>query len=304
MDYISSTSSEGVSVVHVQYINKLKDYDRAVDALQTELNKVNDLPEDANDPYIIKIVPSKLSPVVNVVLSGDFTSERLIDIADELKTELERVKDIGDVDIPAKRDPIVRVELSPEKILEYGLTTDQVITAIKYHNSNLPGGKIKDGSKEFFTKTVGKFKDAEDIADIPLLSDTKSVLFLKDIATITSTLEDENILNRENGKRSIIIQCKKKTEGNIVKIVASVKKVSEKFVNKYPSLNLSFRNDASQNVKDTINVLKNNAIFGIIMVALLLFVLIGWENAILAAIGIPFTFFMTFFNYEFYRDYN
>jgi multidrug efflux pump subunit AcrB len=92
----------------------------------------------------------------------------------------------------------------------------------------------------------------------------------------------------------------RKSESNIVGINKDVMEVVGKFIKNYPQIEVSYKNDQGEAIDETISVLKNNALLGMVLVSILLFLFMGWRASLLAVIGIPFSFLATFFMMKFF----
>ncbi|MFQ6044332.1 MAG: efflux RND transporter permease subunit, partial [Candidatus Poribacteria bacterium] len=164
------------------------------------------------------------------------------------------------------------------------------------HNLNLPAGTLEEGTSEYLVRTMGEFRSLREIEKTIIRSRGKGTsLRLRDVAKVSDTYEKPRTLSRINGKPSISLTIQKRKEGNTIKLVKQVRDLVEKWQDKAPEgVVLSAVNDYSVILKERLGVLQNNAIFGLVLVVLLLYIFMGWRNALFAALGIPVSFMATF----------
>ncbi|MCY3739748.1 MAG: efflux RND transporter permease subunit, partial [Candidatus Poribacteria bacterium] len=171
-----------------------------------------------------------------------------------------------------------------------------VITALRASNLNLPAGTMELGNTEFMVRTMGEFSNPDTIGEtIIAVQPTGTPLRLSDVATVLDTYEEARTLSRISGKPSISLSVQKKTEGNTIALVAVLRELVEKRKIDLPEgAELTAVNDYSVILKERLGILETNAIFGLILVVLMLLLFIGWRNAVFAALGIPVAFMATF----------
>ena len=152
------------------------------------------------------------------------------------------------------------------------------------------------GSTEFMVRTMGEFANPDTIGEtIIAVQPSGTPLRLKDLATVSDTYEDVRTLSRINGKPSINLGVQKKMEGNTIALVDQLRELIQKWKRDLPKgAELTAVNDYSVVLKERLGILETNAFFGLVLVVLMLFVFIGWRNALFAALGIPVAFMATF----------
>ncbi len=294
LDYIQSTAKEGVATIYVQMLSSA-DIQQAWDDLNTEMDKVTGLPEEAADPVLIKLNMREVNEMCTVTLGGDFSANSIRELAEDFKTEVMDVEHVSKVDIVGTRDREIWVEGNINKLSEYNLTLDDIKNAIALRNVNYPGGDIKNGKVEMLIRTVGEFNDVAEIQDLVVKTDENGkVLRVQDVATVRDTLEERKTIGKLNGIQAVNLNIYKKEEGNIVKVMDNIRHNVEQFKKRAPGLQMEIRNDGSIKVKNSLNTLGNNGLIGVILVFIVLFIFLGWRNALFAAWGIPFTFLLSF----------
>ena len=293
-----SNSSEGRSVITIDFeeMND-RDFDKELENLRTAVEQVNELPEEIlEDPQVLELDVSSGFPMLTIVVGGDISESQMRDIAENIKDEILDIKNIASVRIAGLREREIWVEVNPDRLKAYQLPIAAVITALGTSNLNLPAGTMELGNTEFMVRTMGEFANPDIIGEtIIAVQPTGTPLRLRDVATVSDTYEKARTLSRTNGKPSISLSVQKKSEGNTIALVAELRELVQKRKTDLPEgAELTAVNDYSVILKERLGILETNAIFGLILVVLMLLLFIGWRNALFAALGIPVAFMATF----------
>ena len=298
INLLLSNSSEGRSIITVDFEEMSdREFDKELENLRTAVEQVNELPEEIlEDPQVLELDVSSGFPMLTVVVGGDISESQMRDIAENLKDEILDIKNIAAVRIAGLREREIWVEVNPDRLRAYQLPIAGIITALGASNLNLPAGTMELGNTEFMVRTMGEFVSPDTIgATIIAVQPTGTPLRLSDVATVSDTYEEARTLSRTNGKPSISLSVQKKSEGNTIALVAQLRELVEKRKSDLPEgAELTAVNDYSVILKERLGILETNAIFGLVLVVLMLLVFIGWRNAVFAALGIPVAFMATF----------
>lgn len=290
-----SRSFESTSRIHVFFNTDLSDYeiDQAMQEVRNAVDGVNDLPEEAEVPRVIE-VDLAIFPVCMVGLSGGLPVMQLQDIAKEIAETLETIEGVSTVDILGDRENEIWVELNPHRMAAYGITVPEIAGAIADRAKNLPGGALEMGDHEVAIRMVGEPPAPENLGNIVLRSSDAGAVYLRDIAKITPTLEKPRTLTYIDKKPALVLSVKRKQKTNIIQIVDDVKRLVKEVPAQYPGLRTTLYFDQSMEIKKRIRELQTNALFGIILVFVILWGAMGLRNALFASVGIPVAFLLTF----------
>ena len=298
-DIIVSISSEGRSLITVQFEEMSdREFDKEFQNLRMAVDRVNDLPaEILDEPQVLEIDTSSGFPMLTIVVGGEILEDQMRDIAENLKDEILEIKNVAAVRLAGVREREIWVEVDPDQLKAYRLPIEAVINALKTHNLNLPAGTLEMGTSEYLVRTMGEFNNLTEIENtIIRVRPTGTPLRVRDVATVSDTYEKPRTLSRVNGQPSISLSAQKKTEGNTIKLVKQIRELVEQRKQNLPEgTELSVVNDYSVILQERLGILQNNAVFGIVLVIVLLYIFLGWRNAFFAALGIPVAFMATFF---------
>ena len=298
IDLLFSTSSEGRSVISVDFEEMSdRDYDKEIENLRTAVEQVNELPEEIlDDPKVEELDVSSGFPMLTIVVGGTISETQMRDISENLKDEILDIKNIASVQISGLREREIWIEVDPDRLKAYQIPIAAVVTAVGASNLNLPAGTMELGNTEFMVRTMGEFANPDTIGEtIIAVQPTGTPLRLKDVANVSDTYEEARTLSRIHGEPSISLSVQKKTEGNTIALVAELRELVKEWKRDLPEgAELTAVNDYSVILKERLGILETNALFGLILVVLMLLLFIGWRNAMFAALGIPVAFMATF----------
>ena len=301
IDYITSTASEGIATIVVNLLPSV-DIDKAWNDVATELDKVTDLPEDATTPAMKNLSIKELQTVCTVAIEGDsYSHDALKRISEDIKDDLSRIKFVSKVEMKGERNREIQIDIDKNKLEYYSISFTDIENAIRSKNMNLPAGDIRSGKSDVLIRTMGEFENLDQIRFLIIKSfPNGSVIRIRDIAEVKDTYEDVDILTRLDGKESINLYVYQNTDGNILDIISKIKKYVNKIPENFSDVKAKIVNDASIEVRNNIVTLSSSAVFGLVLVFITLFIFIGWRNALFAAMGIPFSFLMTFWIMHFF----
>jgi multidrug efflux pump subunit AcrB len=248
-----------------------------------------DLPADMNEP-IAKILIYNF-PLLLIAISGDEPKSVLIDAAEALKSKLSFMKALNTIEIRGDADDEVRIRIDEGKLRAYQIPKTLFYQAISTLSSIYPAGTIKQKGQLIYLSTVNGAKDAKTLEDT-LLSIGQRRVRLGDISSVTYGLSTPKEISHFNGRTNISINTTKTVEGNAIALSKQVKQMLSSFKKQYPKLDFEVYTDTSVWIKNRINLVTTNIVFGLILVFLALFLGVNWRIATVVAIGIPTSFFI------------
>ncbi len=249
-----------------------------------------DLPSDMDEP-VAKVVVHDY-PLLLVAISGDVSKHRLLDIADDLKSRLSLIKNLSGIAIRGDADEEVLITLDQKKLDAYGLPKTVVYRAIGQIASIYPAGTLESTGNHLYISTINGEKSVGAIRDTLIGINGKHIR-LGDIAQVRIGLGDPKQISHFNGKPNISLNINKTKEGNAIALSREVKKILKHFAKKYPEVTFDAYTDTSVWVKNRLNLVSSNILFGLILVFAALFLSVNARIALVVAIGIPTSFFIT-----------
>jgi len=259
---------------------------------------LNDFPDGADRPIIAKFDPL-VKPIVTLALSSkSHDAKELYEYADKkLKTKITAINGVASVDIFGGEERQINVDLDNNLLIQNYLSIQDVIDTITRKNINVPGGSIDRGDSKVSIRFVGEFPNVESIGELEIVSREGKKLKLKDIAKVTDGAKDVTSMASFNGEEIVGMGVKKLSDGDAVKIVATLRTQLEKIKTQLPQgMELKLAVDATEitlsNTKGTVN----SILLGIVLTVVILIVFLGdWRGALIAAVVIPTSVISTLF---------
>jgi multidrug efflux pump subunit AcrB len=253
-------------------------------------NTRRDLPSDMDEP-IAKIVVHDY-PLLLVAISGDVDKTTLIDAADDLKGKLALIKELSGIAIRGDADDEVLIKLNQKKIEAYGLEKSALYRAIGQIASIFPAGTLDGQGDHLYVSTINGEK-TKDALESVLLTVSGKRFRLSDVAEVKFGLGDSTQLSHFNGKPNISLNVNKTKEGNAIALSKEIRVLLKDYNAKYENLTFEVYTDTSIWIKNRLNLVSSNILFGLILVFLALFLSVNMRIAWVVAIGIPASFMIT-----------
>ncbi len=293
---IQSNAVEGLGFVLVKFEDMSEsEFRERYSDLKTEIDKVQ-FPEEAEDPLMESFDSGDFMPVITINMSFTIPEDNAQQIADELEEDLLDITGVAKVQVSGLAEREIWIEVDPVKMNSLGVKFDEIVIALKVRNLNVPGGNISFGKTEYLIRSLGEYNSIDEIRNTIVRSSMNGEFIkIKDVAKVNDRREEMPILSRMNGENSITFSMSKKSDANSIDVIDSIKELVKEYQGQVPDgVEFSWTNDNSIYILRVVNVLRNNAITGMILIIFVLYFFLGRANALLASLGIPISFFITF----------
>ena len=246
-----------------------------------------DLPADMNEP--VAKIKTHAFPLALIALAGDVEKRELLLRAEELKRDLSKFKDLSEVSIRGDADEELVIRLNEQKLFAYNLQPSVAINALKNISSIFPIGTIKQRGEHLYISTFNGEKQKEDVANT-IINIAGSRVKISDIADVSFELSDEAELSHYNGLRNISVNVSKSEHGDSIGLVKEMRKLLKEYELRYPHLQFEIYTDTSIWIKNRLNTVFSNILFGLMLVFIAMLLFINRGIAFVVAIGIPVSF--------------
>ncbi|MBI1337534.1 MAG: MMPL family transporter [Phycisphaera sp.] len=264
-----------------------RDVDRLINRVKGEFP---DLAQRDPGP-LVNDVAFEEWPIIQVFIAGGTDGQQRRRIADRMKVDLETIDGVAAVDIFGGLEREVEIELDPHRLTLYGFSYDDVATAIRTANSETPSGAIESNTGlEMRVQTQGKLKDLDAIKLVPLGVRNGKTLVLEDVAEVSVGHKDRTSIARYDGKDAVVLLVRAKTDIDVMATAQTVQAKVERFVDSGQAENTQVGTVRSQarEISYMLKQLGSSAIYGTVLVILILLFAMGWRNALLISIAVPF----------------
>jgi len=275
LEQINSTASEGSGTIRLSFAWGT-DLNEAADEVRTRVDRVRGrLPDEADAPSILKF-DANSSPILNLVVEsveGVYDRVTLREMAEtDLVPRLERVEGVAAVTVSGGLRRQIRVELSKEKITALDLPVDRVVNAIRTENQNVPLGEIDEGDTTYLLRSQGQFDSIDQLRNLIIFTRSDVPIYLRDVATITDSTEDERSFLRINGQPGVRMSVTKQSGKNTVAVATAVRAAMDRINREVPNVRLVVTQDQSQYIERSIAAVREAVLLGAVLVVIVLFV--------------------------------
>ena len=292
---ISSVSSQGLSQINIEFLPGT-DINEVLTKVKDKVDEAkNDLPSDLeNDPLIFEVNISEM-PIVIYSLAGTCGPRRLKEIADDLKDDIEAVPGVLEAEVTGGQEREIRIEVDPDKLAYYRIPITSLEQTVVSENQNTSGGAITLGDGRYQLKVPGEFETPEEILSLVVATHNGNPIYLKDVATVVDGIKEETSRSRLDGVDSVNISVKKRVGENIIFISDKIDTIVMEAEKTFPKNTIITKlMDQSNDIRLMIADLENNILSGLILVVAILFIALGFRNALLVGLAIPFSMFLSF----------
>lgn len=282
-----SDVNDGLGVVRVEYKHE-SDADEKYQEIVREVNALRaELPQDIFDIKILKFSSTDVSILQMGLVSETASYRELEEQVELLEDQLEKVKGLKKIETHGYPEQQLRVSLKIEKMAQQKIPMNAVLGALQSENLNIPGGSVQLGTRKFNVKTSGEYRDIEEIKNTIVYSANGKIVYLRDVAEIEDSYNDETHIVRLNGFRSVLLTASQKDGQNIFKVADQVNPVLEAFEKTLPNnIKLVKNFDQSESVSARLGRFSKDFLIAILLVSITLLPL-GTRAALVVMISIP-----------------
>ena len=294
---VTSSSYQDVSTIIVEF-NTNVTIKQALQDTKDRVDKAKtDLPDDlTSDPMVMDFDLSEY-PIMNVNISGDFSMRDLKKYAEILQDEFESLKEISEANIRGVEEREIQINVDPYKLEAVGLSFEDIAFAIQFENITMGAGEFTADKTRRVIRTEADYKNVEQIANTIIKVNMGKPVYIRDVAAVVDGYKEKSTVARLNNKPVVTLSITKKSGENILdastKIVKTIEEQKEKgYLPK--NLEVVVTDDLTVYIQDTISNLENSIILAMILVTFVLFLFLGFRNALFSGLAIPLSMFLSF----------
>ena len=297
VEYIRSRSFRERASILVKFIDDT-DYQKSYDELRFRVLSIqNDLPKDMDPPSFSEINVSEWLPVIRVCLVGDRANRALSMMADEMKVPLRKIPGVNQVDIEGEYVREFHVNLDPKKLIRAKVTFEDAARALEDANISIPAGDFVSNNGEYVVVVDERYRTREEIADTIIRMDGDgSFVTIGDVMSDARvSYRDPQVITSINGQNAVTLKIVKTQDGNAVTIAEDVEDVVASFKDalEREGVKLILTNDQRIHIDEAMKTLGLNLLVGIVLVFVIIYLVMGFRNAMLTTVGVPFAFLVT-----------
>ncbi|OPX27033.1 MAG: acriflavin resistance protein [Campylobacteraceae bacterium 4484_166] len=291
IDSITSTSSDGISVVMVKFFLS-RTIDEATNDVRDKVSAVV-LPSNAKTPLVSKLDIGG-APIINIFLTAKKGNiKELMMFADEkVKPSVQKINGVGAINIIGYKDREIKIYPDIRLLNKFGITINELNSIIKVQNLKLGGGKLITTTKEMILKVQSDALSIDELKDIKI----KDSIKLKDIAKVEDGLSDAKSYASYNAVEGVMLEVQKISGTNTIDIVQNVKAVIPKLIKiAGDDYGVEILNDTTPFIIHSLQDVQFDLIYGsFLAIVIVFFFLRNFTITLVSALAIPSSILGTF----------
>ncbi|AXO88350.1 multidrug efflux RND transporter permease subunit [Pseudomonas parafulva] len=298
VNVLTSNSSQGSTRVIIGF-ELGRDIDGAAREVQAAINATrNLLPSGMRSmPTYKKVNPSQ-APIMVLSLTSDVLSKgQLYDLADTILSQsLSQVTGVGEVQIGGSSLPAVRIELEPQLLNQYGLSLDEVRTAVANANQRRPMGFVEDDQRNWQVRANDQLEKADDYKPLVIRQQNGAILRLGDVAKVRDGVENRYNSGFFNNDAAVLLVINRQANANIIETVQQIKDQLPALQSLLPaSVKLNVAMDRSPVIKATLKEAEHTLLIAVVLVILVVYLFLGNLRAsLIPSLAVPVSLVGTF----------
>ena len=300
---LTSRSYEGTSVVIIEFQLHIDGRKAAEDVREKVASVRPLLRTEVKEPRVLRFDPSSRA-VWSVAVMPDAskgkppTAVELTNWADQvLKKRLENVRGVGSISLVGGTRREINTYLNPHALEAYGITADQVASAVRNENQELPLGTIRSPQQERVVQIDARMQRPEDFSRIIVTRKNGTAVTLGQLANVNDGAQEIDSLALRNGERTLLLSVQKSQDENTIEVVDGlVRAIAAIQPELPPGVRLEPILDASRPIRVAVDNVRRTLIEGAVLTVLIVFLFLNsWRSTVITGLTLPIALIGTFF---------
>jgi len=296
IEHMESQSVYGLGVIKVFFRPGTNVQGAIAQITAISQTAVRQMPPGTTPPLIISYSAST-TPIIQLGLSSKTLPEQqLFDLGQNfLRNYLATVPGAATPYPYGGKFRQIQVDLDLAKLQAYGLSPNDIVSAVNAQNIILPTGTMKMGPLEYNVEINGTPQTVAELNDLPVRTVNGSTLYMRDVAHIRDGFAPQTNIVRQNGNRGALMSIYKNGRASTLQIVAGIKGIVEQAEQALPpELKISALFDQSLFVRASISGVIREALIAAALTACMILIFLGdWRPTIVISISIPLSIFVS-----------
>ena len=300
---LTSRSYEGQSVVIIEFQLHI-DGRKAADDVREKIAILRPtLRTEVKEPRVLRFDPASRS-IWSVAVLPDASKGKALSAVElttwaeqTLKKRMENVRGVGSVTLVGGTRRAVNIDLDPAAMEALGVTADQIATAVRNENQDLPVGTLKTSERDRVVQVLSRLKNPKDFEQIIVARRGGSAVHLSQVAKVSDATEEVNSLALYNGQRTLLLQVQKAQDENTIAVTDGLKKTIEALKAELPpGVKLEPIADGSRPIRVSVDNVRRTLIEGALLTVLIVFLFLNsWRSTVITGLTLPISVIGTFF---------
>lgn len=299
---LTSRSYEGTSVVIIEFQLHIDGRKAAEDVREKVAAIRPNFRTEVKEPRVLRFDPASRAIWSLAVLPDDskgraLNAVELTNWADQvLKKRLENVRGVGSVNLVGGTKREINVYLNPQAMEALGVTAEQVATAVRNENQDLPLGAIRSLAQERVVQIDARMQRPEDFARIIVTRRNGAAITVGQVARIADGAQEIDSLALYNGGRTLLLTVQKSQDENTIQVIDGLKKAIEEIGPQLPAgVRLEPIADGSRPIRVAVENVRRTLIEGAVLTVLIVFLFLNsWRSTVITGLTLPIALIGTF----------
>jgi multidrug efflux pump subunit AcrB len=285
IEWVRSTSAEGNGAVYILAEQQV-DFTQFMNDVKIRVDAIPSFPRDIEPPQVRQWI--NRNEFIRVAVHGNMTERELKRLAEKLRREAAVLPAITVVQLFGVRREEVSIQVSEESLRRYGMSFNEVATAIRNTSINQSSGSVRTEVGTYQLKVRSQADTEEEFADIIIRqTNDGGIIRVGDVATVVDGFEDNPILATLNGEPAVLLQVMTTETMDIVKASDSIRKWIEERQETLPEgAKLTLWTDNADEFKGRMKTIGSSAAIGLALVLIFLVLTLRPIVALWVAAGI------------------
>jgi multidrug efflux pump len=298
LNQMSSTSSAGASVVTLQFSLDLT-LDVAEQEVQAAINASGTfLPSDLPAPPIYSKVNPADAPILTLALmSTTLPLPQVEDLADtRLAQKISQITGVGLVTLSGGQRPAVRIQANPVALAAYGMSLEDLRSAIGNANVNAAKGSFDGPTRSYTIDANDQLKSAGDYRNVVLAYKNGAPVRLSDVADVVDGAENSRLAAWKDTTPAIIMNIQRQPGANVIDVVDRVKQLLPSLTATLPAgVDVSVLTDRTVTVRASVHDVQFELLLAVVLVVMVIFLFLrNLPATIIPSFSVPLSLVGTF----------
>ena len=290
---VKTNVEDGLSVIRIEFLYGTDPDDKYDEVVAAIARIRDDLPSSIVALKIDKISPADVSILQLALVSEQASYAQLKRHAEALEQRLERAAGVKRVDVEALPELEVQIKVDQRQVNALGISLDEIFTAVQSAAQNLPGGHANGGDRRFTVRTSGDYQSLQQIEDTVIRGSQGKFIYLRDIAEISQGETLPTYRAKLNGEKAVFVSVVQRKGSQIFDVMEGINAQIEKYKPRIPSeIKLLTVMNQSVSVERQISGFFNSLNQGLILVAILSIIVLGFKPSLVVVSAVPLSIFI------------
>lgn len=296
LERIVSTVTTGSARIELEFPHGV-DINEVLIRVNNALAQVSSYPENVDQPRIITSSFSnnpfmffRITPLPGNPRGVDLESMHDF-VDDHIRTRIERVPGVSEVELWGGAKRQIRVYVDPLKLVERGISITQLRDVIRARNIDISGGDVDSGKRRYLLRTIGRFQSVEEIENMVIAQRGGVLVRLREVGYAEMDRFELRVKSFANGQANMTLGIRRQVGANVIEVMDGVMDKVEELregLLKQQGLNIELTSEDVQYIKDAVAVVRQNLLIGAALATLVLYLFLRSVSAtVIGAVGIP-----------------